>query len=167
MYPQQQTPLRLPVKILPHAAGLPLPAYQTPGSAALDLPAAVETPLLIKPGAVALVPTGLEVAVPDGYELQIRPRSGLAVHHGIGLLNSPGTVDSDYRGEVQVVMINLGQEPFIVRRGDRIAQMLLAPRPPVVLEQVEELPSTVRGSGGFGHTGGTGLAGDDKLKFMP
>lgn len=150
---QPPQPLRLPVKRLPHAAGLPLPAYQTSGAAGLDLPAAVEKPLVINPGAIALVPTGLEVAVPAGYELQIRPRSGLAVRHGIGLLNSPGTVDSDYRGEIRVVMINLGREPFTVRRGDRIAQMLLAPRPQVILEPVDELPPTTRGSGGFGHTG--------------
>ncbi|HPU00693.1 MAG: dUTP diphosphatase [Firmicutes bacterium] len=145
--------VRLPVEILPHAAGLPLPAYMTAGAAGMDLHAAVAEEVVLEPGSVRLIPTGLKVAVPEGYELQIRPRSGLAARHGIGLLNSPGTVDSDYRGEIKVILINLGAAPFTVRRGDRIAQMVLCPIPRIELVPVPSLPETERGEGGFGHTG--------------
>jgi len=143
----------LPVKQAPHAADLPLPRYMTDGAAGMDLRAAVAEPVLIKPGSIEIIPTGLHVAVPPGYELQIRPRSGLAGQHGIGLLNSPGTVDADYRGEIKVILINLGRDPFTVERGDRIAQMVLCPVPRVKLWPVAELPPTERGKGGFGHTG--------------
>ena len=145
--------VRLPVERLPHAAGLPLPAYMTAGAAGMDLHAAVAEEVVLEPGSVRLIPTGLKVAVPEGYELQIRPRSGLAARHGIGLLNSPGTVDSDYRGEIKVILINLGAAPFTVRRGDRIAQMVLCPIPRIELVPVPSLPETERGEGGFGHTG--------------
>ncbi|MCR0984635.1 dUTP diphosphatase [Roseomonas populi] len=142
---------------LPHAADLPLPAYATDGAAAMDLLAAVEAPLTILPGARALVPTGLVVALPPGHEWQIRPRSGLALKHGIVLPNSPGTIDEDYRGEVQVIVMNAGEEPFMVERGMRIAQAVLAPVTRAVFEEAESLDETVRGGGGFGSTGtGTG-----------
>jgi len=145
--------VQLPVEIMPHAAELPLPAYMTAGAAGMDLYAAVMEDVILEPGTVRLIPTGLKVAVPGGYELQIRPRSGLAARHGIGLLNSPGTVDSDYRGEIKVILINLGAAPFTVRRGDRIAQMVLCPIPRIKLVPTAALPETERGEGGFGHTG--------------
>ena len=145
--------IKLPVKIAAHARDLPLPRYKTAGAAGMDLHAAVDGTLTIEPGKIRLVPVGLHAAVPRGYELQIRPRSGLAANHGIGLLNSPGTVDADYRGEIKVVLINLGTAPFTVRRGDRIAQMVLCPVARALLEPVEDLPPTERGEGGFGHTG--------------
>lgn len=145
--------VQLPVEIMPHAAELPLPAYMTAGAAGMDLYAAVMEDVILEPGTVRLIPTGLKVAVPGGYELQIRPRSGLAARHGIGLLNSPGTVDSDYRGEIKVILINLGTAPFTVRRGDRIAQMVLCPIPRIELVMTATLPETSRGEGGFGHTG--------------
>ena len=138
---------------LPHAADLPLPAYATEGAAAMDLLAAVEAPLAIPPGGRALVPTGLRVALPPGHEWQIRPRSGLALKHGIVLPNSPGTIDEDYRGEVQVIVLNAGTEPFTVERGMRIAQAVLAPVTHGDFEEVSELPETARGAGGFGSTG--------------
>lgn len=141
------------VTILPHGEGLPLPAYATEHSAGADLLAAVDGELPLAPGARALVPTGIAVAIPPGYEIQIRPRSGLAIRHGITCLNSPGTVDADYRGEIRVILANLGQETFTLRRGDRIAQMVLAPVARIAWERVEELPATERGEGGFGHTG--------------
>lgn len=134
-------------------ADIPLPAATTGGSAGLDLRAAVTEPLTLLPGARALVPTGLSIAVPHGWEAQVRPRSGLALRHGVTLLNSPGTIDSDYRGEVCVIAINHGQEPFVVQRGDRIAQLVLARHGVVQVELVEELDETARGEGGFGHTG--------------
>ena len=140
---------------LPHAAGLVLPAYETEGSAGLDLRAALpegET-LTLKPLGRALVPTGLKIAVPLGYEVQVRPRSGLALKFGITCLNSPGTIDSDYRGEVGVILINLGSEDFVINRGDRIAQMIVAQHARIVWEQPEALDATVRGEGGFGSTG--------------
>ena len=145
----------LPVKVLPHAAGLPLPAYMSAGAAGMDLFAALSKNEVveIEPGTVRLIPTGLQVAVPAGYELQIRPRSGLAARHGIGLLNSPGTIDADYRGEIKVILINLGPAAFTIERGDRIAQMILCPIPRVRLQPTETLPETGRGDGGFGHTG--------------
>lgn len=145
--------VELPVEVMAHAAGLPLPAYMSAGAAGLDLYAAVGEDTTIEPGSVRVIPTGLKVAVPDGYELQIRPRSGLAARHGIGVLNSPGTVDADYRGEIQVILINLGAVPFTVRRKDRIAQMVLCPVPRVRLVPTAELSVTERGEGGLGHTG--------------
>ena len=143
------------VRRLPHAEGLPLPAYETPGSAGMDLRAAVpeDQPLTLKPGARALAPTGLAMAIPQGFEVQIRPRSGLAAKAGITCLNTPGTIDSDYRGEVQVILINLGTEDFIIRRGDRIAQMVAAPVAQAAWSEVDSLDDTARGAGGFGSTG--------------
>jgi dUTP pyrophosphatase len=138
---------------LPHAEGLPLPAYATDGAAGMDLLAAVAAPVTIAPGGRALVPTGLTIAVPAGYELQVRPRSGLALRHGIMLPNSPGTIDADYRGEVQIIVMNAGDAPFIVERGMRIAQAVLAPVTRLVWREAETLPSTARGAGGFGSTG--------------
>ena len=144
-------PLRL--RRLPHGEGLPLPSRATPGSAGLDLRAAVDGPIILEPGARALVPTGFIWEIPVGFEGQVRPRSGLALKHGLGLLNSPGTVDSDYRGEVCVVLCNLGAEPFTVERGARIAQMVVAPVAAVETAEVAEVSETPRGAGGFGHTG--------------
>jgi dUTP pyrophosphatase len=141
------------VSRLPHAEGLPLPAPASAGSAGLDLRAAVTEELALLPGERRLVPTGLILELPPGWEGQVRPRSGLAVRQGIGLLNSPGTIDSDYRGEVRVLLINLGTEPFVVRRGDRIAQLVVAPVAAVEIEEVEALSPTARGDGGFGSTG--------------
>ncbi|MBW8880727.1 MAG: dUTP diphosphatase [Asticcacaulis sp.] len=143
------------VQQLPHAAGLALPAYETDGSAGLDLRAALpegET-LVLKPLARALVPTGLKIAVPQGYEVQVRPRSGLALKFGITCLNSPGTIDSDYRGEVGVILINLGAEDFAINRGDRIAQMVVAQHARIVWDIQDSLTTTARGEGGFGSTG--------------
>jgi dUTP pyrophosphatase len=151
--------VRVRVRRLPHAEGLPLPRYATPGSAGLDLLAAVPSEQVVAPGARALVPTGLCVALPSGYEAQVRPRSGLALHHGILLPNAPGTIDSDYRGEVCVIVWNTGTEPFAVRRGDRIAQLVVAPVASVHLEAVAALDATPRGAGGFGHTGRRGSRG--------
>ena len=138
---------------LPHAEGLSLPAYATAGAAGMDLLAAVAEPLTIAPGARALVPTGLKIALPAGYELQVRPRSGLALKHGIVLPNSPGTVDEDYRGELQVIVMNAGQEPFTIERGMRIAQAVIAPVVRAAWQEVDVLPETARGVGGFGSTG--------------
>lgn len=143
----------LPVRCLPHAKNLPLPQYQTSDAAGLDLLAAIDEPVTIQPGRRALVPTGLIIAVPPGYEAQIRPRSGLALRHGISLINSPGTIDSDYRGEVKVIIGNLGDEAFTVARGDRIAQMVLSPVVQIEWVEQEEISETERGEGGFGHTG--------------
>ena len=145
--------LKIPVKRAEHALDIPLPCYMTEGSSGMDLYAAVGTTVVAKPGEVILVPTGIFVAVPNGYELQIRPRSGIAAKNGIGILNSPGTIDSDYRGEIKVIMINLGKEPFAVKRKDRIAQMVLCSVPLAVLIEMDELPPTERNDGGFGHTG--------------
>ncbi len=140
---------------LPHAEGLPLPAYETPGSAGMDLRAAVpETvPLTLRPGARALVLTGLSMAIPQGFEVQVRPRSGLAAKHGVTCLNTPGTIDSDFRGEVKVILINLGEEDFVIRRGERIAQMIVAPVVQAAWREIDSLDETARGSGGFGSTG--------------
>jgi dUTP pyrophosphatase len=134
---------------------LPLPFYETAGAAGAELRAdlADRTPIVLEPGARALVPTGLRVEIPDGYEIQIRPRSGLALQHGITLPNTPGTIDSDYRGPLGVILLNAGQEPFEIAHGDRIAQMVIAPILQARFELVEELSETVRGSGGFGSTG--------------
>ena len=136
-----------------HAADLPLPAYMTPEAAGMDLFAAVTEPLLLPPGDRVLVPTGLQIALPAGFEGQIRPRSGLAVKHGITVLNSPGTIDADYRGEIKVILINLGQEPYTITRGDRIAQLIVSKVEKASIILCEELPDSERGSGGFGHTG--------------
>lgn len=140
---------------LPHAEGLALPAYETAGSAGMDLRAAVpeDAPMTLEPGARALVPTGLKIALEQGWEAQIRPRSGLALKHGISAPNTPGTIDSDYRGEVGVILINLGQEPFVIRRGERIAQMVVAAVAQAAIVEVETLDDTARGVGGFGSTG--------------
>ena len=138
---------------LPENTDLPLPQYATPGSAGADLAACLEEPIVIAPGERASVGTGLRVALPEGYEAEIRPRSGLAARHGLTLLNSPGTVDSDYRGEIRILLVNLGQSPVTVHRGDRIAQMLVRPVGRARFEETDELPVTARGDGGFGHTG--------------
>jgi dUTP pyrophosphatase len=140
---------------LPHGEGLPLPAYQTADAAGLDLLAAVsaETPLVLAPGKYAMVPTGLKIALPPGYEAQVRPRSGLAAKYGVTVLNSPGTVDADFRGEINVLLINHGDAPFSIRRGERIAQMVIAPVVQAQLVPVAALSATERGSGGFGSTG--------------
>ena len=145
----------LRVERLPHAEGLPLPAYETTGSAGMDLRAAVaeETPVILAPGARALVPTGLKIALEPGFEAQVRPRSGLALKHGLTCLNSPGTIDSDYRGEDGVILAHLGQEPFVIRRGERIAQLVIARHEQASLVEVEALDETARGAGGFGSTG--------------
>lgn len=133
--------------------GLPLPEYKTEGSAGCDLRAALTEPVTLKPGKRALIPTGLKMALPEGFEAQIRPRSGLAYRNGITMLNAPGTIDSDYRGEVKVLAINHGDEEFTIKHGDRIAQMVIAPIQQIEIQQVYELPKTKRGQGGFGSTG--------------
>ena len=135
------------------ATDLSFPTYETMGSAGMDIQAAVEADVIIEPGDIALLPSGFAVAIPDGYEIQVRPRSGLAVKHGITLINSPGTIDSDYRGEVKVGLINHGKKAFPVKRGDRIAQMILAPVSRIAWNVVDSLDATERGVGGFGHTG--------------
>jgi len=132
---------------------LPLPAYETRGSSGMDVRAWTEEDIILEPGDIKLVPTGISISIPRGYEAQIRPRSGLALKHGIGLVNSPGTIDSDYRGEVGIIMTNFGREPFIIRRGDRIAQMVVARIHHALILEVDDLDSTVRGDGGFGHSG--------------
>ena len=141
------------VQRLGHAEGLPLPAYATPGAAAMDLLAAVAAPVVVPPGGRVLIPTGLRVALPAGHEWQIRPRSGLALKHGVTLVNAPGTIDEDYRGEVGVILLNTGAEDFVVERGMRVAQAVLAPVVRAVFEEVVVLPETSRGTGGFGSTG--------------
>ncbi|MGZ5993950.1 MAG: dUTP diphosphatase [Caulobacteraceae bacterium] len=149
--------MRLEVAIsrLPHSEGLPLPAYETPGAAGMDLRAAPpeDDPVVLRPGSRALVPTGLCIAVPEGYEAQVRPRSGLAIRSGITCLNTPGTVDSDYRGEVKVILANLGEENVVVRRGDRIAQLVICPVVQAVWRESANLDQTGRGAAGFGSTG--------------
>jgi dUTP pyrophosphatase len=146
--------IAVPVRRLAHAQGLPLPSYATAGAAGMDLTAALDAPLTLAPGGRALVPTGLEIALPQGYEAQVRPRSGLALKHGVTVLNSPGTVDSDYRGEIGVVLINLGEASFTVARGDRIAQLVVAPVTQAHWDEVSVLGATARGRGGYGSTGG-------------
>jgi dUTP pyrophosphatase len=145
--------LEIQIARLPGTDDLPLPSYQTEHSAAMDLAAAVAEPLVLEPGGRALVPCGFQIAVPEGYEAQVRPRSGLASKHGVTVVNAPGTIDSDYRGEVKVALVNLGRESFTVERGMRVAQMLVAPVPRVRWAEVAALPPTARGAGGFGHTG--------------
>ena len=152
------TTLAIGVKRLAHAEGLPLPAYQTADAAGFDLVAAVaeDAAVVIAPLGRALVPTGLVLEIPPGHEGQVRPRSGLALKHGVTVLNSPGTIDADYRGEVQVILVNLGAEPFTVRRGERIAQLVAAPVTRARLTVVESVGETARGAGGFGSTGTAG-----------
>jgi dUTP pyrophosphatase len=147
--------VKVDIRQLPHAEGLALPAYQSADAAGMDLQAAVpaETPLILPPGKYATVPTGLTIALPLGFEAQVRPRSGLAAKHGVTVLNSPGTVDADYRGEINVILINHGETPFSIRRGERIAQMVIAPVTQAQLVAVTSLSATDRGSGGFGSTG--------------
>ena len=151
------------VRRLPHAAGLALPSYATNGAAGMDLLAAIADPVIIAPGTRALIPTGLQIALPEGQELQIRPRSGLALKNGILIANSPGTIDEDYRGELGIILLNAGDAPFTVERGMRIAQAVLAPVTRAAWAEVATLPETARGTGGFGSTGtntstGTGKA---------
>ena len=146
-------PLSVAIQRLPHGADLPLPAYATDSSAGLDLLAAIETELVISPGGRVLVPTGVAIALPPGHEAQVRPRSGLALKHGIAVLNWPGTIDADYRGEVGVILINLGIAPFAIRRGDRIAQLVIAPVARIEWRESDGLPQSGRGAGGFGSTG--------------
>lgn len=145
--------VRVAIRTLEHGAGLPPPAPETEQSAGMDLRAALDEPLVIAPGRFAMVPTGFAMALPAGYEAQVRPRSGLAAKHGITVLNTPGTIDADYRGEVKVILINLGAAPFTIERGMRIAQMVVCALPRVTVEAVETLPVTERGTGGFGSTG--------------
>jgi dUTP pyrophosphatase len=145
--------VRVKIRYLANHEGLPPLARQTPGSSGFDLHAACDGEIRVGPGATALVPAGFQIAVPAGYEAQVRPRSGLALRSGIGLLNAPGTVDSDYRGEVCIILHNFGAVDFVVRRGDRIAQLVVSPLPLVELVEEDVLDETGRGSGGFGHTG--------------
>jgi dUTP pyrophosphatase len=150
--PARGAPL-LAVRRLPSARDLPLPAYATETAAGLDLRAALEEALVLEPGGRALVPTGLQIALPPGHEGQVRPRSGLAVRQGLTLLNTPGTIDEDYRGEVRVLLVNLGEEPVRIERGERIAQLVVAPVSRVEVREESSLSGTARGAGGFGHTG--------------
>ena len=143
----------VPIQILAHGQGLALPAYATPGSAGCDLRAAIETELTITPGGRTLVPTGIAVAIPEGYEGQVRIRSGLAHNAGLAIVNAPGTIDSDYRGEIRLIVANLGAEPVTLQRGDRVAQLVIAPVARARFETVAELPPSSRGAGGFGSTG--------------
>lgn len=132
---------------------LPFPEYMSPGASGLDLPAAIEGEIILAPGEIRLIPTGLALAIPPGFEGQVRPRSGLALKHGIGLINSPGTIDSDYRGEIGLALINLGQKPFTLRRGDRLAQLVINKVYQAAIQSVDDLDDTDRGDGGFGHSG--------------
>jgi len=145
--------MRVIVKRLKTGSANPLPCYMTLHAAGMDLYAELDDELILLPGMRALVPTGIAIALPEGYEAQIRPRSGLALKHGIALVNAPGTIDPDYRGEIGVIVINHGSEPFTIKNGERIAQMVFAPFSRALLEEVNELDGTVRGEGGFGHTG--------------
>ncbi len=145
--------LSIPLLVLPHGEGLELPAYATAHAAGLDLRAAVAAPLLLHPMQRALVPTGLSLAIPAGYEGQVRPRSGLALKHGITCLNAPGTIDADYRGEVKVLLVNLGTEAFSIARGERVAQLVISAHACAQWRRVDSLPDTPRGDGGFGHSG--------------
>ena len=146
---------RIAVKIrrLENSIDIPLPSYESEGSSGMDIRASVQKPILLEPGEIKLIPTGLAVSVPPGYEAQIRPRSGLALHRGIGMVNSPGTIDSDYRGEIGIILVNWGTESFTVKRGDRIAQMVFSNVYRADLVEVDDLDATSRGQGGFGHTG--------------
>jgi len=146
-------PIKVEIKRLPDAADLPLPVYQTTHAAGMDLCAAVTADVILTPGARAIIPTGFAIALPPGYEAQVRPRSGLAAKNGVTVLNTPGTIDADYRGEVGVILVNLGREPFTITRGARIAQMVVAPVTTVAWHETDTLPDTERGAGGFGSTG--------------
>jgi dUTP pyrophosphatase len=148
--------IEIKVKRQPRGHGLPLPAYMSDGASGMDVAAAVDEPLVIEPGRVCLVPTGISIAVPEGYEIQVRPRSGLALKRGVTVLNAPGTIDADYRGELGVVLANLGDAPFRIERGDRIAQLVVGRVERCRWREVAELPETGRGEGGFGHTGDGG-----------
>ena len=145
--------LRVAIAVEPHGEGLALPAYETDGAAGMDLRAAIGESMTLAPGERALVPTGIRIALPEGYEAQVRPRSGLAFRHGISMVNAPGTIDADYRGEIKVLLINLGAEPFGIARGDRIGQLVVAPVVRVAWDAVDDLDGTRRGAEGFGHTG--------------
>jgi dUTP pyrophosphatase len=160
----EPAPVAVRIARMPGADDLPLPGYATPGAAGLDLPAAVEGELRLAPGERRLVPTGFRIELPPGYEGQVRPRSGLALRHGVVLPNAPGTIDSDYRGELRVILWNTGTEPFVLRRGDRVAQLVVAPVVRAVLVPVAVLAETPRGEGGFGHTGRSGSAGDEAAR---
>ena len=151
--PHDRLTVRVLVSRLPHSEGLEPPRPATPGAAGSDLQAAVQGELVLAPGARELVPTGFRIAIPDGFEGQVRPRSGLALKHGISIPNSPGTIDSDYRGELKVILQNTGDAAFVIARGDRIAQLVIAPVPRVEVILVDDLDDTDRGEGGFGHTG--------------
>jgi dUTP pyrophosphatase len=146
-------PVPIRVAFEPHGEGLPLPAYESDLAAGMDLRAAIERPIELLPAARALVPTGLRIALPPNFEAQIRPRSGLAFKHGITLVNTPGTIDADYRGEIKIILINHGDAPFRIQRGDRVAQIVFAPVVRAVWRPVRQLDDTPRGAGGFGHTG--------------
>jgi dUTP pyrophosphatase len=146
-------PVRVLIQRLPHGDGLDLPHYASEHAAGMDLRAAVETEIILAPGERALIPTGLAIALPEGFEAQVRPRSGLALKHGITVLNSPGTIDADYRGEVGVILINHGQHPFPIQRGERIAQMVIAPVSRIAWQPMNSLDDTARGTGGFGSSG--------------
>ena len=150
--PHHDQPVSVQVKRLPHGEGLELPSYATAGAAGMDVLAAED--VVLAPGGRHAVATGLALAIPDGFEIQVRPRSGLALKHGISLPNTPGTIDSDYRGELKIIMINLGEAPFPIKRGDRVAQLVLAPVVRASWAEVAELAETARGEGGFGSTGG-------------
>ncbi len=145
--------ITIKIKRLDETTDLPLPSYESEGSSGMDIRASVTEPVELNPGEIRLIPTGLAVSVPHGYEAQIRPRSGLALKHGIGMVNSPGTIDSDYRGEIGIIVINWGQRPFTIRRGDRIAQMIIAKVYQAEIREVGVLDPTERGQGGFGHSG--------------
>ena len=132
---------------------IPLPAYATEGSSGMDIHAAVESEMTVKPGETVLVPSGFQLEIPQGFEAQVRPRSGLAIKHGVGILNAPGTIDSDYRGELKIILTNFGKNDFVIRRGDRVAQLVIAPVVRAQWEEVKSVDRTPRGSGGFGHTG--------------
>jgi len=147
------TSFSISISRFPHANGIPLPQYQTNGSAGMDLFAAIESELVLSPFQIAIVPTGLAISLPNGFEAQVRPRSGLAAKYGITIVNSPGTIDSDYRGEIKVILQNLGRESFTIKRGDRIAQMIIAKYEKIKWNEVPSLDETQRGDGGFGHTG--------------
>ena len=145
--------IEIKVKRLQGQEDIALPAYETDGASGMDLRAAVEEEVVLNPGEIKLIPTGLAVSIPQGFEIQTRPRSGLALKHGIGMVNSPGTIDSDYRGEIRLIMINWGRSPYVIRRGDRIAQMLVSRVARAQVKEVAVLDRTCRGDGGFGHSG--------------
>ncbi len=145
--------VEIKIKRFEHAKDLPLPRYMTEQSAGMDIYAAIDSEILLMPGQRALIPTGIAIELPDGFEAQIRPRSGLAMEYGIGMLNSPGTIDPDYRGEIKVILINLGNKPFKIKRGDRIAQMVINKTVKAVFKETDKLSPTKRGEKGFGHTG--------------